>query len=89
MVFINLGKIYNDMGLVYHQLRHHHNAVDCFELALELELPDKGSNSDTEQKQLIAVLRQNLGAVFNQLAQFEKALQCHELAVQLHGELLK
>ena len=73
------------MGLVYNQLEHPHNAVDCFELALELELLSEGNNADPEHEQLRAVLRQNLGAVYNHLSQFEKALHCHHISVELHG----
>ena len=79
-VFITLGKVYNDIGLLYSGLKSYQNAAECFELALPLmrtQHPDKA---------LEAVLQQNLGAVYNQLKQYNKAMECHRQAVSLHGK---
>ena len=74
-----IGKVYNDIGLLYNGLKSYENAAECFELAIPLM---RTENSD---KKLEAVLQQNLGAVYNQLKQFNKAMECHRQAISLHG----
>ena len=76
---IHVGKVYNDIGLLYNGLKSYQNAAECFELAIPLM---RTENSD---KNLEAVLQQNLGAVYNQLKQFNKAMECHRQAISLHG----
>lgn len=75
-----LGKVYNDIGLLYSGLKSYQNAAECFELALPLV---RTNDNDTA---LEAVLQQNLGAVYNQLKEFNKSMECHRKAVSLHGK---
>ncbi|XP_031572581.1 tetratricopeptide repeat protein 24-like [Actinia tenebrosa] len=75
------GKIYNDLGLLYNGLKSYKHAAECFEIAIPL------ISGASQEKELEAVLRQNLGAVYNQLGQYRKALQHHKIAGKLHGEL--
>lgn len=74
------GKIYNDLGLLYNSLKSYKNAAECFEIAIPLV------SGASQEKELEAVLRQNLGAVYNQLGQYRKALQHHKIAGKLHGK---
>lgn len=78
--FFHAGKIYNDLGLLYNSLKSYKNAAECFEIAIPLVT---GAN---QERELEAVLRQNLGAVYNQLGQYKKALQHHKIAGKLHGK---
>lgn len=75
-----LGKVYNDIGLLYNGLKSYKNAAECFELAIPL------MHMENPDKSLEAVLQQNLGAVYNQLKEYNKAMDCHRQAVSLHGE---
>ena len=75
-----LGKVYNDIGLLYSGLNSYQNAAECFELALPLMQTSDNDNA------LEAVLQQNLGAVYNQLKEFGKSMECHRKAVSLHGK---
>lgn len=74
-----IGKVYNDIGLLYNGLKSYENAAECFELAIPL------MRTEHSDKNLEAVLQQNLGAVYNQLKQFNKAMECHRQAIYLHG----
>lgn len=74
-----IGKVYNDIGLLYNGLKSYENAAECFELAIPL------MRAENPDKNLEAVLQQNLGAVYNQLKQFNKAMECHRQAISLHG----
>lgn len=74
-----IGKVYNDIGLLYNGLKSYENAAECFELAIPL------MRTEHSDKNLEAVLQQNLGAVYNQLKQFNKAMECHRQAISLHG----
>ena len=78
--FFLLGKVYNDIGLLYNGLKSYKNAAECFELAIPL------MRTENPDKSLEAVLQQNLGAVYNQLKEYNKAMDCHRQAVSLHGE---
>lgn len=80
MLPLVIGKVYNDIGLVYSGLKSYENAAECFELAIPL------MRTESTNKELEAVLQQNLGAVYNQLKQFNKAMECHRQAVTLHGK---
>ena len=75
-----LGKVYNDIGLLYNGLKSYKNAAECFELAIPL------MRTENPDKSLEAVLQQNLGAVYNQLKEYNKAMDCHRQAVSLHGK---
>lgn len=79
-LFCLLGKVYNDIGLLYNGLKSYKNAAECFELAIPL------MRTENPDKSLEAVLQQNLGAVYNQLKEYNKAMDCHRQAVSLHGE---
>lgn len=83
MSFFLIGKVYNDIGLVYSGLKSYENAAECFELAIPL------MRTDNFNKELEAVLQQNLGAVYNQLKQYNKAMECHRQAISLHGKAIK
>lgn len=78
--FLLLGKVYNDIGLLYNGLKSYKNAAECFELAIPL------MRTENPDKSLVAVLQQNLGAVYNQLKEYNKAMDCHRQAVSLHGK---
>ena len=78
--FGGLGKVYNDIGLLYNGLKSYKNAAECFELAIPL------MHTENPDKSLEAVLQQNLGAVYNQLKEYDKAMDCHRQAVSLHGK---
>ncbi|NWY53761.1 TTC24 protein, partial [Chionis minor] len=74
------GKLYNDIGLGYSQLRVFSLAADSFRQALALcsaQLDHRGE----------AVVLQNLGAAHNALRSFGTALGWHRRAAALHGAL--
>lgn len=62
------GKVYNDLGLSFSQLKLFQEAAWCYERALPLV--------STRPKRLAVVL-QNLGAVHNTLSQYRQALDYH------------
>ncbi|NXJ72873.1 TTC24 protein, partial [Rostratula benghalensis] len=74
------GKLYNDIGLGYSQLRIFSLATESFQRALTLcgEEPDRCGE---------AAALQNLGAAHNALRSFGTALGWHRRAVALHGAL--
>ncbi|NXN24654.1 TTC24 protein, partial [Nycticryphes semicollaris] len=74
------GKLYNDIGLGYSQLRIFSLATESFQQALALcgEEPDRCRE---------ATALQNLGAAHNALRSFGTALGWHRRAVALHGAL--
>ncbi|XP_048881190.1 tetratricopeptide repeat protein 24 [Brienomyrus brachyistius] len=73
-----LGKLYNDIGLNFTQLKLFPEAAECFNRALPL--------AHGRPCRLAAVL-QNLGAVQNTLCQYQQALEYHQEAAALHGSL--
>ncbi|XP_072702569.1 tetratricopeptide repeat protein 24 [Ciconia boyciana] len=74
------GKLHNDIGLGYSQLRIFSLAAESFERALAL----CGGEPDRRRE---AALLQNLGAAHNALRSFGRALGWHRRAAALHGAL--
>ncbi|XP_019896587.2 tetratricopeptide repeat protein 24 [Esox lucius] len=72
----SLGKLYNDLGLSFSQLKLFQEAAMCYERALPLV-----STKPSRQ----AVVLQNLGAVHNTLGKYHQALNYHRKAASLHG----
>eukprot|EP00063_Salmo_salar_P041701 XP_014016536.1 PREDICTED: tetratricopeptide repeat protein 24-like [Salmo salar] len=73
-----LGKVYNDLGLSFSQLKLFQEAAGCYERALPLA---------STRPSMLAVVLQNLGAVHNTLSQYRQALDYHRQAASLHGSL--
>ncbi|XP_052521361.1 tetratricopeptide repeat protein 24 [Tympanuchus pallidicinctus] len=72
------GKLYNDIGLGYSQLRIFPLAAESFERALAACRRAPGCNRE-------AAVLQNLGAARNALQRFAAALAPHRRAAALHG----
>ncbi|XP_056331020.1 tetratricopeptide repeat protein 24 [Danio aesculapii] len=70
------GKLLNDVGLSFSQMRLFSEACVCYEQALPLV---------SAKPQRLAVVLQNLGAVHNTQGQFQQALRFHREAAALHG----
>lgn len=73
------GKVYNDLGLSFSQLKLFQETAGCYERALPLV---------STRPSRLAVVLQNLGAVHNTLSQYRQALDYHRQAASLHGELI-
>ncbi|XP_077086096.1 tetratricopeptide repeat protein 24 [Siphateles boraxobius] len=73
-----LGKLLNDVGLSFSQMRLFSEASECYELALPLVAC---------KPHRLAVVLQNLGAVHNTLGQYQQAVRFHREAAALHGSL--
>uniref|UniRef100_H3APS9 Uncharacterized protein n=1 Tax=Latimeria chalumnae TaxID=7897 RepID=H3APS9_LATCH len=75
------GKLYNDVGLHYAELKCFSQAEQCFIEAMNL---CSGGNFSIKKR---AVQLQNLGAVNNALNQYEKSLRYHTEAADMYGAL--
>lgn len=71
------GKLLNDVGLSFSQMRLFSEASECYEQALPLV---------ASKPHRLAVVLQNLGAVHNTLGQYQQAVRFHREAAALHGE---
>ena len=83
MFLIISAKILNDLGLLMTQTQHLADAMSYFEKALEDVI-----KANSRNKQLEAVIRQNLGAAYNFNGDFQRSLVYHKKAQKLYGKCL-
>ncbi|KAM9294544.1 tetratricopeptide repeat protein 24 [Gastrophryne carolinensis] len=76
-----LGKLYNDVGLSYAQLKVFPLAVECFHKALIF------CQEEDEDGHKVASVLQNLGAAYNTLEQYQDGVEYHRRAALLHSAL--
>ncbi|KAK7886193.1 hypothetical protein WMY93_025814 [Mugilogobius chulae] len=72
-----LGELYLSVGVVFCQVRSFHEAVQCFQKALN-------SASQLQQRPLLAKVLLNLGAALNAVGEYKAALEYHRLAAKLY-----
>ncbi|XP_042295854.1 tetratricopeptide repeat protein 24 [Sceloporus undulatus] len=83
-----LGKLYNDIGLSFSELKIFSLAAESFAKALSFcKMEDGEEDRPTDEDAAAAAILQNLGATHNALGSFSTAVGFHQRAASLHSGL--
>jgi len=80
-LFVDIGKLLNDVGLFYAQCRPNEpeKALSCFEAAHKI------FQQNSNDWELEATILQNIGALYNCMAKYKDAIDYNRRASEIYG----
>ncbi|CAF1686744.1 unnamed protein product, partial [Adineta ricciae] len=78
-VQVNLSTIYNDIGLLYYQLEKYREAIQFYQLALDLQIESNNSSD-------LITIYNNMGQTYKDLNNYSNASHCYEKILEIHQQ---